>query len=126
MIDGILSEAVQAALSLALPGVYVGEPQDDQPIPSQAVLMELQSDIVVGSPLQRGTLTLNVISQADDFSKADQAAFAAAVDAAMRSISITSDAVQIYGVVAQSTDNLREERHWRTSMPYIVGFGPKP
>jgi len=126
MIDGILSEAVQTALSLALPGVYVGEPQDDQPIPSQAVLMELQSDIVVGSPLQRGTLTLNVISQADDFSKADQAAFASAVDAAMRSISITSDAVQIYGVVAQSTDNLREERHWRTSMPYIVGFGPTP
>jgi hypothetical protein len=126
MIDGVFSEAVQAALSLALPGVYVGEPQDDQPIPSQAVLMELQSDIVVGSPLQRGTLTLNVISQADDFSKADQAAFASAVDAAMRSISITSDAVQIYGVVAQSTDNLREERHWRTSMPYIVGFGPTP
>ena len=60
MIDGVLSEAVQEALSLALPGVYVGEPQDDQPIPSQAVLMELQSDIVVGSPLQRGTLTLNV------------------------------------------------------------------
>jgi hypothetical protein len=126
MTDGIFSEAVQAALSLALPGVYVGEPQDDQPIPSQSVLMELQTDVVVGSPLQRGTLTLNVMSQADDFSKADQAAFASAVDAAMRSISINSDAVQIYGVVAQSTDNLREERHWRTSMPYIVGFGPTP
>lgn len=126
MTDGILADAVQAALSLALPGVYVGEPQDDQPIPSQAVLMELQTDVVVGSPLQRGTLTLNVISQADDFSKADQAAFASAVDAAMRSISIISGAVQIYGVVAQSTDNLREERHWRTSMPYIVGFGPTP
>lgn len=126
MTDGIFSEAVQAALSLALPGVYVGEPQDDQPIPSQAVLMELQSDIVVGSPLQRGTLTLNVISQADDFSKADQAAFAAAVDAAMRTLTLDSDAVQLYGVVAQSTDNLREERHWRTSMPYTVGFGPTP
>jgi hypothetical protein len=125
MTDGIFSEAVQAALSLALPGVYVGEPQDDQPIPSQSVLMELQSDIVVGSPLQRGTLTLNVLSQADDFSKADQAAFAAAVDAAMRSLALDSDAVQLYGVVAQSTDNLREERHWRTSMPYTVGFGPK-
>lgn len=126
MTDGVFSEAVQAALSLALPGVYVGEPQDDQPIPSQAVLMELQTDIVVGSPLQRGTLTLNVISQADDFSKADQAAFASAVDAAMRTITLDSDAVQLYGVVAQSTDNLREERHWRTSMPYTVGFGPTP
>jgi hypothetical protein len=125
MIDGIFSEAVQAALSLALPGVYVGEPQGNAPIPSQSVLMELQSDIVVGSPLQRGTLTLNVLSQADDFTKADQAAFVAAVDAAMRSLTLDSDAVQLYGVVAQSTDNLREERHWRTSMPYIVGFGPK-
>jgi len=125
MIDGIFSEAVQAALSLVLPGVYVGEPQDNAPIPSQSVLMELQSDIVVGSPLQRGTLTLNVLSQADDFTKADQAAFAAAVDAAMRSLTLDSDAVQLYGVVAQSTDNLREERHWRTSLPYIVGFGPK-
>ena len=124
MIDGAFSAAVQAALSLALPGVYVGEPQDDQPIPAQAVLMELQTDIVVGSPLQRGTLTLNVISQADDFSKADQAEFAAAVDAAMRTLTLDSDAVQLYGVVAQSTDNLREERHWRTSMPYTVGFGP--
>ena len=126
MTDGVFSEAVQAALSLALPGVYVGEPQDNAPIPSQSVLMELQSDIVVGSPLQRGTLTLNVLSQADDFSKADQAAFASAVDTAMRSLTLDSDAVQLYGVVAQSTDNLREERHWRTSMPYIVGFGPTP
>jgi hypothetical protein len=124
MTDGAFSAAVQAALSLLLPGVYVGEPQDDQPIPAQAVLMELQTDIVVGSPLQRGTLTLNVISQADDFSKADQAEFAAAVDAAMRTLTLDSDAVQLYGVVAQSTDNLREERHWRTSLPYTVGFGP--
>ena len=124
MTDGAFSAAVQAALSLLLPGVYVGEPQDDQPIPAQAVMMELQTDIVVGSPLQRGTLTLNVISQADDFSKADQAEFAAAVDAAMRTLTLDSDAVQLYGVVAQSTDNLREERHWRTSMPYTVGFGP--
>jgi hypothetical protein len=126
MIDGVFSAAVQAALSLELPGVYIGEPQDNESIPSQAVLMELQSDVVVGSPLQRGTLTLNVVSQADDFSKADQAEFTAAVDAAMRSLVLDSDAVQLYGVVAQSTDNLREERHWRTSLPYIVGFGPKP
>ncbi len=126
MIDGVFSAAVQTALSLELPGVYIGEPQDNESIPSQAVLMELQSDVVVGSPLQRGTLTLNVVSQADDFNKADQAEFTAAVDAAMRSLVLDSDAVQLYGVVAQSTENLREERHWRTSLPYIVGFGPKP
>ena len=86
MIDGVFSAAVQEALSLELPGVYVGEPQDDQPIPAKSVLMELQTDVVVGSPLQRGTLTLNVLSQADDYSKADQAEFTAEVDAAMRAL----------------------------------------
>jgi hypothetical protein len=126
MIDGVFSAAVQHALSLVLPGVYIGEPQDDQQIPAKSILMELQTDVVVGSPLQRGTLTLNVILQADDYSKADQAEFTAEVDAAMRSLILVSDAVQLYGVVAQSTDNLRDERHWRTSLPYTVGFGPKP
>lgn len=124
MTDGLIAAAIQAALSTALPGVYVGEPQDDQPIPARAVLMELQTDVVVGSPLQRGTLTLNAISQADDYTRAQHAEFTAAVDLAMRTISITSASVQLYGVVAQSTDNLREERHWRTSLPYTVGFGP--
>lgn len=124
MTDGLIAVAIQAALSTALPGVYVGEPQDDQPIPARAVLMELQTDVVVGSPLQRGTLTLNAISQADDYTRAQHAEFTAAVDLAMRTISITSASVQLYGVVAQSTDNLREERHWRTSLPYTVGFGP--
>lgn len=126
MTDGLIAAAIQAALATSLPGVYVGEPQDDQPIPARAVLMELQSDVVVGSPLQRGTLTLNAISQADDYTRAQHAEFTAAVDLAMRTISITSATVQLYGVVAQSTDNLREERHWRTSLPYIIGFGPKP
>jgi len=126
MIDGVFSAAVQAALTLALPGVYIGEPQDDQAIPAKAVLMELQTDIVVGSPLQRGTLTLNAVSQADDYTRAQHAQFVAAVDAAMRTLVLVSNAVQLYGVVAQSTDNLREERHWRTAMPYVVGFGPKP
>ena len=126
MIDGVFASAVQSALSAALPGVYIGEPQDNESIPAQAVIMELSSDVVVGSPLQRGTLTLSVCSQADDFTKSDQAAFAEAVDSAMRSLVLDSDAVQLYGVVAQSTDNLRDERHWRTSLPYIVGFGPKP
>lgn len=124
MTDGLIAAAIQAALATALPGVYVGEPQDDQPIPARAVLMELQTDVVVGSPLQRGTLTLNAISQADDYTRAQHAEFTAAVDLAMRTINITSALVQLYGVVAQSTDNLREERHWRTSLPYTVGFGP--
>lgn len=125
MIDGSFSSAVQLALSEALPGVFIGEPQDNLPIPAKAILMELQTDIVVGSPLQRGTLTLNVISQADDYTKLQHSDFVQDVDFATRTLSLTSDDVTLYGVVAQSTNSLREERHWRTALPYIVGFGPK-
>lgn len=125
MIDGAFSSAVQAALAEALPGVFVGEPQDDQPIPAKAVLMDLQTDVVVGSPLQRGTLTLNVVSQADDFTKLQHSDFVQDVDFAARTLNLDSDDVALYGVVAQSTNNLREERHWRTVLPYTVGFGPK-
>ena len=125
MIDGAFAAAVQLALSEALPGVFIGEPQDNLSIPAQAVLMELQSDIVVGSPLQRGTLTLNVISQADDYTKLQHSDFVQDVDFATRTLNLTSNDVTLYGVVAQSTNSLREERHWRTALPYTVGFGPK-
>ena len=124
MIDGILSLEIQTALSAALSGVYVGVAQDDQPIPEQAVLMDLSSDVVVGSPLQRGTLTLAACSQADDFTVQENIDFAGAVDAAMRTLTISSASVQLYGVVPQSTDNTREERHWRTNLVYTIGFGP--
>jgi hypothetical protein len=126
MMDGVFSAAVQAALSLALPGVYVGEPQDDQPIPAKAVLMELESEVVVGSNLQRGTLTLHVISQADDYTKLQHSDFVQDVDFATRTLNLVSTEVSLFGVVAQSTNSLRDERHWRTVLPYIVGFGPKP
>jgi hypothetical protein len=46
------------------------------------------------------------------------------VDAAMRSLVVSSAAVQVYGVVAQTTENTREERHWRTNLSYTIGFGP--
>ena len=126
MMDGAFSAAVQAALSLALPGVYVGEPQDDQPIPAKAVLMELESEVVVGSALQRGTLTLHVISQADDYTKLQHSDFVQDVDFATRTLNLVSAEVSLFGVVAQSTNSLRDDRHWRTVLPYVVGFGPKP
>ena len=123
MNDGVLTFAIRDALEDEL-GVFVGLPQDDALIPAQAVLLDLTSDVVVGSPLQRGTLTLSACSQADDYTVQENVSFAAAVDAAMRSITIAPGAVQLYGVVAQTTENTREERHWRTNLTYTIGFGP--
>lgn len=124
MTDGLLCEAIREALLLEYPTLYVGLPQDNTAIPSPAVLLELQSDVVVGSPLQRGTLTVHICSQADDTTPEDHAAFAADIDASMRAITWTPTGVQLYGIVCQSTNLLREERHWRTAINYVLGYGP--
>jgi hypothetical protein len=126
MTDGLLSEAIRDALLLEYPTLYVGLPQDNAAIPSPAVLLELQSDVVVGSPLQRGALIVHVCSQADDTTPEDHAAFAADIDASMRAITWTPAGVQLYGIVCQSTNLLREERHWRTAINYVLGYGPTP
>jgi hypothetical protein len=78
----------------------------------------------VGSPLGRGQLTVMAVSQADDTTPAAHIEFVAAVDAFMRTISITSTVVQLAGIVAVSDDSAHAERHWQTPLQYIVGFSP--
>jgi hypothetical protein len=124
MTDGLLCDAIREALLLEYPALYVGLPQDNEAIPAQCVLLELQSDVIVGSPLQRGTLTVHCCSQADDTTPEAHSAFAAEIDASMRTISWIPTGVQLYGIVCQSTNLLREERHWRTSTNYVLGYGP--
>lgn len=124
MTDGILCEAIRAALQPTFSGIYIGMPQDDAPIPMPAIILELQSDVVVGSPLQRGSLSVSVCSQADDTTPHAHSVFSAAVDQAVRSMHFTGGAVQLYGVVCMSTDLRRAERHWQTFIKYVLGFGP--
>ena len=100
MIGAVLCEAIQAALQGAFPDVYVGLPQDNDRITMPAIILELRSDAVVGSPLERGTLTVLVASQADDTAPAAHAQFVADVGAFMRTLTIDSDAVQLHDCCA--------------------------
>jgi len=124
MIGGILAAAIADALKAEFPDIYVGEPQDNERVTSPAILLQLRSDSVVGSPLGRGQLTVIPCSQADDTTPADHVAFVATVDSFMRAISITSTVVQLAGIVAVSDDSAHAERHWQTPLQYIVGFSP--
>jgi len=124
MIGGILAAAIADALKAEFPDVYVGEPQDNERVTSPAILLQLRSDSVVGSPLGRGQLTVIAVSQADDTTPADHIQFVANVDSFMRTISITSTVVQLAGIVAVSDDSAHAERHWQTPLQYIVGFSP--
>jgi len=124
MIGAVLCEAIQTALQGAFPSVYVGLPQDNERITMPAIVLELRSDAVVGSPLERGTLTALVASQADDTTPAAHAQFVADVGAFMRTLTIDSDAVQLHGIVTASSDAQHAERHWQTPLTFIVGFSP--
>jgi hypothetical protein len=124
MIGGILAAVIADALKAEFPDVYVGEPQDNERVTSPAIVLQLRSDSVVGSPLGRGQLTVIAVSQADDTTPAAHIEFVAAVDTFMRTISISSAVVQLAGIVAVSDDSAHAERHWQTPLQYIVGFSP--
>jgi hypothetical protein len=125
MIDGYLAEAIAAKLRIEFPNVYVGIPQDDGKISMPAIVMQLRSDFVLGSPLERGHLTINVCSQADDVTPDQHTAFVYRVSQFMRTISINSDKVKLDGIVTASADEQHAERHWQTPLVYTIGFSPK-
>lgn len=125
MIGGFLTTAIAEALQIEFPDVFVGEPQDSERITSPAILLQMRSDSVTGSPLGRGTLIVTPCSQADETTPSNHISFVSAVDSFMRSISITSEIVQLAGIVAISDDSGHAERHWQTPLQYIVGFSPK-
>lgn len=125
MMDQFLAEAIVASLKAEFPTVYVGLPQDDGRITLPAITLQLRSDFVLGSPLERGHLTVMVSSQADDTEPHAHAQFVYRVSQFMRTITITSDVVELAGIVSVSADEQHAERHWQTPLVYTVGFLPK-
>ena len=125
MIDGFLAEAIAASLRAEFPNVYVGLPQDDGRISMPCIVLQLRSDFVHGSPLERGKLTVMVCSQADDTDPHAHSQFVYKVSQFMRTIVIQSDVVHLAGIVTSSADEQHAERHWQTPLTYTVGFSPK-
>lgn len=125
MIDGFLAEAIAASLRTVFPNVYVGIPQDDGRITMPSIILQLRSDFVLGSPYERGHLTLMVCSQADDSTPHAHNELVYSVSQFMRTITISSNVVSLLGVVAATADEQHSERHWQTPLLYTIGFSPK-
>jgi hypothetical protein len=124
MIDGIFTEAVAEQLRARFPNVYVGLPQDDGRVTMPAIVLELRSDTVLSSPLQRGHLTTLVCSQADDTTPDQHYQLCYDVSTFMKTLTINSTKVQLHGIKPFNSDQQHAERHWQTPMQYIVGFSP--
>jgi hypothetical protein len=125
-LDLAMCEAIRGSLQTAFPDVFVGLPHDHERITMPAILLNLQGNSLLNSPLWTGTLTIGIGQQADDTTVDQHIAFVKQVSDFMDTLEIDSDVVQIYGFVSKSSDNVNEERHWNTNLTFTLGYGPKP
>jgi hypothetical protein len=124
MIGNALLDAVASALAAEFSSVFVGVAQNDEPISLPAITLDLRTSAVVGGPLERGTLTAYVQSQADDTAPADHSDFVLAVSNFLRSLTIATPAVTLAGIVATDAEVNSQERHWISPLAYTVGYYP--
>lgn len=125
MIDLLTCEVIRDEIAPEFPGVYIGLPHDGNSITMPCVLLDLRGDALVGGPLQRGALTTAVMSQADDSTVTEHIELVQQVTTAIKSVTGAGAAVQIYGVVATSSEAQNTERHWITNLQFTLGYGPQ-
>jgi hypothetical protein len=124
MIDQFLVSAIGDELATALPDVFIGRQHTNESISLPAVLIKVDGESVVGSPVYRGTLEVTLVTASADTTTAQHAQLAQDLDAAMRTMDITSAVVALYGLVPTSTAPDVSENQFRTVLSYTVGYGP--
>lgn len=122
MIDLQLAKELRDRLADEFADVYVGAPLDASEIALPAILLGIESDVVVGSLLQRGTLTASVQSSADDSTYDAHESFAASVDAFLRAQEVDGDGMRMWLPVAQRVSTTQADRHWVSELQYTIGF----
>lgn len=126
MIDLLTCEVIRDEIAPDFTGIYIGLPHDGESITMPCILLDLRGDALVGGPLQRGALTVAVMSQADDSTVAEHIALVQQVTDAIKAVTGAGSAVQVYGVVATSSEAQNTERHWITNLQFTLGYGPQP
>jgi len=125
VIDLLTCEVIRDEIAPDFPSVYIGLPHDGDSITMPCILLDLRGDALVGGPLQRGALTVAVMSQADDSTVAEHIELVQQATTAIKACTGAGSAVQIYGVVATSSEAQNTERHWITNLQFTMGYGPQ-
>jgi hypothetical protein len=122
MIDLDITKILADRMAAQYPGVYVGSPLAPDSIVLPAILFEIDSDVVVGSSLQRANLKVSVQSSADDSTADAHALFARSVDVFLRAQTINEGGLYMWQPVPARTSNAVGDRHWETAIEYILGL----
>jgi hypothetical protein len=125
VIDLLTCEVIRDEIAPDFTGVYIGLPHDGESITMPCILLDLRGDALVGGPLQRGALTVAVMSQADDSTVQEHIDLVQQATTAIKACTGSGSAVQIYGVVPTNSEAQNTERHWITNLQFTMGYGPQ-
>lgn len=125
MIDQLLINEIGDALEMEVPGTFIGRMHTNADVTLPAILLQLEGESVVGSPLYRGTLQAMVVSAAAETSSTEHGELCAVVDQAIRAMEVSvPPALSLYGIVPTTTAADTDGNQYRTTLSYTVGYGP--
>lgn len=122
MIDLAISLELQSRFQAQFPDCYVGTPISKETITLPAILIDLTSQTVLGSPLQVGDLTIHVQSSSEDSDYESHMLLSAEVDDFMRAQTFDEGGAKLWPPVAKSSAQNAIEQRWTTSIGYTVGM----
>lgn len=126
MKDLAAAQLVRDYLMPLFPDIYVGAPVDGENITLPAILIDVQSEFLLGSRVSKGSLTVMVNSLAVPGNKQSHIALCEEVDNAVRLLKgVSNDTVEIVGLVARSVREAPVNQNWSTNVEYILAFEEK-
>ena len=123
-LDLATCDAFRAKLAESFSDAFIGLPHDNERITFPAIILNLQGNSLLNSPLWTGQLSVAITQQADDSTAQQHIDFVAEVAAALDGVTLDSDVVQLYGIISKTSENQNTDRHWITTLTYTIGYGP--
>lgn len=123
MIDLSLLQLIKTKIEQEFDGFYIGLQHDSDKITLPAVFLDVTSEAIVGGPLYKGNLLVHILTQADDQTLEEHSEIVLNINNFIKYLIVSSGDVKIFGIVPVQTNTSRAERHFQTSLTFVIGFG---
>ena len=122
MIDLQLIIGIASFLRDEFPDVFIGQQHSSDPITLPACLIDMRGDAVVGGPLYKADLVCQIASQADETTSEEHSSLVLQIGQTVNALLGDFNGCTIAGVVANTSESSRNERHFMTTLTFIVGY----